>query len=533
VGDDLRQKVRPNDRVLVFFAGHGKTDRRRSGELEGYLIPVDGDPDRLFGTAISMTTLRQIADRLPARQILFVVDACYSGYAIYNRSISDNLLDEMLKKPAIQILTAGRQEDQAQERDGHGVFTQVLLQGLTGDAFGLKDWLSLEELGIWIKQRVWAESDRRQLPQFGNMSGEGQFVFVRPGGQVAAITPTPTPVTVTPPMIVKTVAVGSLIFSSRLPGVEVWLGELRLGETQAGPLLVENVAAGTYRVRAVKPGHKPWEREVQVAANQRLNVMIDIEGLRDTPAAIKGEDGAEMVLIAAGEFWMGADEGEDKSRPRRRVHLDAYYIDRFEVTNAQFKAFVEGRGYQRQELWSPEGWQWRGKRSSLSQPRYWTEAKWNDPRQPVVGVAWFEADAYCRFAGRRLPTEAEWEKAARGPEGQRYPWGHGFEPNRANTDEARTSRTVAVGSYASGISPYGIHDLVGNAGEWVADRYRKDYYRTGPERNPPGPALGNDRVVRGGSFDDEGKDVTPIMRWDQSPDERSQKIGFRCAKDGS
>ena len=135
LGDELRQRVGQNDRLLVFFAGHGKTDRLRSGEEEGYLIPVDGDPGSLFGSAISMTALRQISDRLPAKHILYVVDACYSGYALYNRAIGDDLLEEMVKKPAIQILTAGRQGDQAQERGGHGVFTDVLLRGLQGDAF--------------------------------------------------------------------------------------------------------------------------------------------------------------------------------------------------------------------------------------------------------------------------------------------------------------------------------------------------------------------------------------------------------------
>src|SRR5262245_18524612 len=166
-------------------------------------------------------------------------------------------------------------------------------------------------------------------------------------------------------------------------------------------------------VRAVKPGHKPWEREIQVAANQRLSVAIDIEGLRDAPSVIKGEDRTEKVLVAAGEFWMGSDESDERSRPRRRIHLDGYYLDRYEVTNAQFKMFVEAQGYHRQAVWSPEGWQWRMKRSSLVGSRYATEPKWNDPRQPVVGVSWHEADAYCRFAGKRLPTDAEWEKAAR------------------------------------------------------------------------------------------------------------------------
>ena len=193
LGDELRRKVGPNDRVLVFFAGHGMTDRLRSGEEEGYLIPVDGDPGSLFGTAISMTALRQISDRVPAKHILYVVDACYSGYALFNRSIGTDLLEEMLKKPAIQILTAGRQGDQAQERAGHGVFTEVLIRGLQGDAFGDKGWLALEELGVWMKQRVFAESNRKQLPQFGNLSGEGQFVFVKPGARVAVAPPPPEP----------------------------------------------------------------------------------------------------------------------------------------------------------------------------------------------------------------------------------------------------------------------------------------------------------------------------------------------------
>ncbi|MBI2467225.1 MAG: caspase family protein [Candidatus Rokubacteria bacterium] len=185
LGDQLRAQMSANDRLLVFFAGHGKTDTLRSGEEEGYLLPVDGDPGALFSTAISMTALRQISDRLPAKHILYVVDACYSGYALFNRAIADELLEEMVKKPAIQILTAGRQQDQAQERGGHGVFTEVLVRALQGDAFAGKDWLALEELGLWVKQRVFAESNKKQLPQYGNLSGEGQFVFLKPGGPVA------------------------------------------------------------------------------------------------------------------------------------------------------------------------------------------------------------------------------------------------------------------------------------------------------------------------------------------------------------
>ncbi len=255
LGDQLRVQMDANDRLLVFFAGHGKTDTLRSGEEEGYLLPIDGDPSHLFSTAISMTALRQISDRLSAKHILYVVDACYSGYALFNRAISDDLLEEMVKKPAIQILTAGRQQDQAQERGGQGVFTEVLVRGLQGEAFAGKGWLALEELGLWVKQRVFAESNKKQLPQYGNLSGEGQFVFMRPLGSVA--------------------------ISAKLPGVGIWLGDQKIGETAVGQLaLLVDVPAGRYRVKARKEGYVQWEREIEVMTGGRTDVVVDIEPLR-------------------------------------------------------------------------------------------------------------------------------------------------------------------------------------------------------------------------------------------------------------
>jgi len=123
-----------------------------------------------------MTALRQISDRLTAKQILYIVDACYSGYAIFNRAIADDLLEEMVKKPAIQILTAGRQQDEAQERAGHGVFTDVLVRGLTGEAFAPgKAWLALEELGLWVKQRVFADRTRSSSLSTGTFPGKASL----------------------------------------------------------------------------------------------------------------------------------------------------------------------------------------------------------------------------------------------------------------------------------------------------------------------------------------------------------------------
>ncbi len=455
-----------------------------------------------------MDSLGKISDRLPAKHILYVMDACYSGYAIDNRSISDDLLEEMVKKPAIQILTAGRQGDEAQERGGHGVFTEVFLRGVQGEAFSGKGWLSLEELGVWVKQRVYAESGKQQLPQFGSMHGEGQFVFLKAGAEVAAISARPEP----PKLQIQEEVrqqFGSLALSVRLEGVEVWLGDQRVGETRSGrALIVNNVPEGTYRIRAHKAGHEDWERDVEVAANQRAEVVIDIETLG--PAKVlRTEDGAEMVLVPAGEFMMGSED-YDNEKPRHRVIVDAFYIDKYEVTNALYRRFMDA--------------------TSRDAPFYWRDGKWNGASQPVVGVGWNDADAYCRWVGKRLPTEAEWEKAARGTDGRKYPWGDQWDASRANSSQSRNGVTVAVGLYPSGVSPYGAHDMAGNAWEWVADWFDKDYYKRSPERNPQGPDSGTSRVLRGGSWVNFPFDLRTAGRYNGTPDGRMLNIGFRCAR---
>src|SRR5207245_6741518 len=182
---------------------------------------------------------------------------------------------EMIRKPARQILTAGRQEDEAQERNGHGIFTSVLLRGLEGEAFqNGKTWLSLEELAVWVKQRVYAESGKKQLPQYGNMAGEGQFVFLKLGSPEG---PPPEPPKRT--IRIEEQALGALVLTAPIDGVEVRIDELDVGILNVGrALVVDRLLAGPHRVRARKTGSNDWDwvRDVRVAANQRVTVEIDI-----------------------------------------------------------------------------------------------------------------------------------------------------------------------------------------------------------------------------------------------------------------
>ena len=222
-----------------------------------------------------------------------------------------------------------------------------------------------------------------------------------------------------------------------------------------------------------------------------------------------------MTTIPAGAFTMGYDGGLDDEKPPRETDLPEYQIDLFEVTNAQFAAFVEATGYQTEAEQAGSSRAWRDE---------WTEGKDN---HPVVRVTWGDAIAYCEWVGKRLPTEAEWEKAARGIEGFIYPWGDSYDAANANGRDSGLRSTVAVGSYGGGASPYGVFDAAGNVREWTADPGYFPY----PGNNIPSSYYGDElRVLRGGGWFDDATDLRTTRRNPTSPTAANWDIGFRCAR---
>lgn len=240
-----------------------------------------------------------------------------------------------------------------------------------------------------------------------------------------------------------------------------------------------------------------------------------------------GKDSAPMVLIPEGPFTMGSNEGLPNERPEHKVHVDGYYIDQYEVTVSLYAKFLEIAGYNAPPLWDEDAVTAAGTR-------------------PVVGVSWSDAAAYCKWAGKRLPTEAEWEKAARGTDGRRYPWGY-MQPfpdianyNRGqwvsymvtlNSVDTIGGMSVRHGTKEGGRSPYGLLQMAGNAAEWVSDWYDREYYGKSPERNPEGPGEGERRVIRGGSWSDPPAGIRATARVSAEPDYRDLTLGFRCALD--
>jgi formylglycine-generating enzyme required for sulfatase activity len=202
-------------------------------------------------------------------------------------------------------------------------------------------------------------------------------------------------------------------------------------------------------------------------------------------------------------------------------------MDAYEVTNAAYQKFIDAGGYTTREYWSDAGWSWK-QGNNITGPK--ASSGFTDAQQPRVGISWYEAEAYAKWRGGRLPTEAEWEYAARGPDSLLYPWGNTWDGSKANTYENNYGKTKPVGSYESGKSWVGAYDLAGNVWEWVADWYSDTYYQQRVKNDPAGPDSGQSRVVRGGSWYDFRSYARAAYRFYWLPYFRYDYFGFRvCA----
>ena len=259
--------------------------------------------------------------------------------------------------------------------------------------------------------------------------------------------------------------------------------------------------------------------------------------------------GMKFVMVPEGEFLMGSpdDEGDDDEHPQHPVKLGAFMIGVTEVTNAQYRPFVEAGGYRNSTFWSDDGWKWRTE-NSIIEPGCWGDKNLNQPDLPVVCINWYEADAYSSWLRAetrlniRLPTEAEWEKAARGRYGSVYPWGSEFDSKRLNYCDSNCDSgwkdanvndnfimTAPVGSFPIGASPYGALDMAGNVWEWTYDWYDKAYYANSPSIEPFS-STGTNFVVRGGSWYESADGVRSANRSSAPLETANPLLGFRLVR---
>jgi formylglycine-generating enzyme required for sulfatase activity len=478
LGDELRRKLGKNDRVFIYFAGHGQTEDLPGGKQEGYIIPVDGDKSNLFSTCISMTSVRQFSDRMAAKHVFYAIDACYSGLALMRAGEMDpkdrQYMQKVARFPSRQLVTAGSAGEQVVEQGGHGAFTKTLLIALEGSAdkyppFGV---LTGSELGNYLKPTVSVETNNAQTPQFGRLSaGEGEFMFVLPdfGG------------------------------GTEESNIEAAQAQKKQYASQAEALKAQ---LETERKKQANEQAAWDEAEKQRKETEALQKQLD--NLKRQKKTRLPKARAEPSLSVG-----GTEVGE-------MVHVSdfGFHIDKYEVTNSQFAAFLKFKGNQREG-----GLPW------LGDSKYLRIKKWGvgfTPKSdyddhPVIKVSWYGAKAYCEWAGKRLPTEEEWEQACQGRDGRKYPWGSSFGLASANIDgsEDGYDKTAPVGSFPGGSSPYGAMDMSGNVWEWTSSLYSSG---------------GTTRVSRGGSWYYGAAFAQCEYRDFLVPGIRDNANGFRCAR---
>ncbi len=268
----------------------------------------------------------------------------------------------------------------------------------------------------------------------------------------------------------------------------------------------------------------------------------------------------DMVYIPAGYVEMGSGDKEieramemfqkaedtkpvrnwfDDEVPKHKVWIDAFYLDKYEVTNQEYMKFVRAGGYTKKIFWTKKGWKWV-RHKKIKAPDCFDDNRFNQPDHPVVCINGYEASAYAKWAGKRLSTEAEWERAARGDNGRMFPWGDdistqegyraNYHPGGENQEKDGHRFTAPAAAFPNGASPFGVYQMAGNVWEWCEDWYGENYYKESPKKNPAGPRIGAERIVRGGAWLNSIISIRIPYRSYANPKLRYSHIGIRCAR---
>ncbi len=481
--------INENSEVVFFFSGHGVRDTNFD-----YLAPLDADAADVPETCISYNKLRDSLEGKTPRRCLMITDACRN---ILGKAASESGFgtSDFATEPQFAELRSCRPREKSQEMpDGSlGVFTNFLLKGLSGEAASLTPGnanITFDGLKRYVagktRQFVQATFEASQNPDGRASFGDMALI---PANSQSTLPISPNALPVVPTTLPTSPTVPTTL-----------------------PVVQPQAPANPIAIRPQPVVDKPYEAKLPEGA--LLTGELGIGSAR-----LNAKDGAKMVWVPAGEFRRGTVDANGwwNTRPVAQVYVDGFWAYETEVTVQQYRAFCED--------------------TNRTMPvRPWG-GSWND-NHPIVNVSWDDANAYAKWAGASLPTEAQWEKAARGTDGRTYPWGSTFDTSRlwcSMTQIMDAGLTAPVGSFPSGVSPYGCLDMAGNAEEWCSDWYADYYYQTSPLRNPTGPPTGTEHTTRGGSWyrpesDGAGGWFKCAMRRKCGLGYGNQDLGFRCVQ---
>jgi len=533
--------IKPQDRILIYFSGHGQTVKLPTGSDMGFLIPYDAQVDLndsknvgpFLATSLRMDTLWGYLASSPAKHALVIADACYSGMITKSRGGKKALsYDALSRMRAIQVITGGSEGQKTIEDPnwGHGAFTYKLLEELRARAATVGQVFSASELHATLARSVAGLTHDQQTPLLGSYkASEGDFLFITATGRV-----------VQPGR-------ARLLINTDPPGAAVFVdGVEQRGVSTPAEIGLDLGGAASKRVEIAVSlkGHKDVVRSILLQSGSEIDVPpIALKSLVSEsakPVEIRTRtnpaDGAEMVWIPPGTFIMGSRDGEIDGLLRGNRQDEIYkrlveethhkvtltkgfWMYRHPVTVAQFRTFCTRTGYP-----------YNARPPNLTTaPRF----GWHE-NYPMIWIDFDDARAYSAWAGARLPTEAEWEHAARGPDNWIYPWGNAWDPTKAPHSEKKFQDLIgptAVGSFPA--NGFGLFDMVGSVWQWCSDNYDPNYFaRSQSWIDPVGSLTGILKIRRGAPFTYVDPWAFRCSTRQMAPhDSRNGDGGMRCVVD--
>ena len=493
-----------DNRLLFYFAGHGYTRKIYSNEI-GYLLPVNcpnpvADPAGFQLRAMPMGQIELFAQQIQSKHALFLFDACFSGAVFAQSRDIPGIINYKTTQPVRQFITSGSAEETVPDQS---IFRRQFIAALAGEADLNRDnYITGTELGDFLQTTVVNYSRNSLHPQFGKIRDpeldKGDFVFVLdPGSAAQPGTATATPTITSERTLVK---YGQLELTTEISGALYVDGTYMKQVGANTALTLNNLTEGTHTIKVA--GDETVEKTVTIYPNQTGTLLID----KKRPETASWMP--EMVFIQGGTFQMGSNDGADDEKPVHTITLNSFYIGKYEVTQKQWREVMG------------------------SNPSYFSGCD----QCPVENVSWNNIQDYIQTLNARsgkifrLPTEAEWEYAARGGSRSR-----GYTYSGSNTLEDVAwynsnsgSKTHPVGQKQP--NELGLFDMAGNVWEWCGDWYDENYYKSSTSSDPKGPSLRTARSLRGGSWHDFSCDCRTAYRGRGAPGHRFDNSGFRLAR---
>ena len=534
IEDLFCRQAQKGDLALLYYSGHG---HKEGNDL--YFIASNTTRDLIGTTSVEDITIQRSLQRSNCKHRIIILDACFSGSFNPEKKAGQEPLDfEFLTGEATAVLaSSGRTQVSYENKGQNSVFTQCLLNGiLTGEADLDRDGLiKIHDLSKYLGGSV-KNASREKNPS------REQTPMLHFDERDCDIWLTKTPPEYLERLQVqrqKEVEAGyEKIRQSIQTALDAYLPNIRLGAVNDLADLLSGSdpeLAQWARARLEDLTHDD-SRIVEQAARAALqtkpaeilqpDMKIEIPLKPAAPSVekpvepqagatrMREKDDAVMVYVPAGEFLMGSGDKDkdasDDEKPQHKVFLDGFWIDRTPVTNTMYRKAVEA-----------------GACTKPHDTQHYDDPKYAD--HPVVYMDWNQAQAYCQWVGGILPSEAQWEKAARGTDGRIYPWGNQAPDKDLLNYNMNIGDTTPVGKYPKGASLYGVLDMAGNVWEWVNDWYAENYYKNSPGRNPTGPEKGDYRVLRGGAFFYLQVSPRCAYRYGFNPIDGSDFYGFRPA----